>query len=497
MRPSKSLQRSCIAKPVGLAIALSLAGCGGDDPTNNLNNNSNNNSVEINDLALLNRVLATNADIAFAEYSDAVTTAQTLSSAIDRLIATPTDENFRAAKQAWLTAREPYGQTEVYRFRASPIDDSDYDASNGEDGPEGDINAWPLGEGLIDYVVTGTDFGADQVGVSGHMTGVSDPNAVDDNIISDTSITIDAGLLANTATADDERDVLAGYHAIEFLLWGQDLNADGSADTLMSRDGTSGQRPFTDYANDATCTSGPTTNADATLCTRRGQFLRVAMDKLLADLTTVRDAWAAGSSYRTAFTNAPDLATAKGRLLEILTGMGTLSEGELAGERMQIALSANSQEDEHSCFADNTHRDIWLNAEGVSNSFRGSYAGYDSDADGVDDAVDSAVDGYGIDEYLRAVGKPDLTMEIEAALDTTEANYGMIDANARAGKPVDMVIMDLSGPDARPVRDTIIALNAQAAAIAKIATELGLGDVSDVIDPDASECNTADPTSGC
>lgn len=493
MQINNSTMNIIMAASAAVALALSLTACGGEDTTSNANNNA----VDINDLGLLIQVLATNADIAFAEYSDVVSTAQSLSTAIDTLIATPTGASFRAAKQAWLTAREPYGQTEVYRFRASPVDDSDYDASNGEDGPEGDINAWPLGEGLIDYVVSGTDFGADQVGVSSHMTGVTDPNLPGDNIVSDTSITIDAALIANTTTADDERDVLAGYHAIEFLLWGQDLNADGSGDTLMSRDATSGHRPFTDYATDATCTSGPTTNADATLCMRRGQFMRVAMDKLLADLITVRDAWGPGSSYRAAFTNAPDLATGKAKLVEILTGMGTLSEGELAGERMQIALSANSQEDEHSCFADNTHRDIWLNAEGVSNSFRGSYAGYDSDADGLDDATTNAVDGYGLDDYLKAVGKTDLATDIEAALATTETNYAMIDANARAGKPVDVVIMDLSGADAKPMRDTIVSLNGQASKIAAIATELGLGDASAVIDPDASECDTADPTSGC
>ncbi|MEM7678030.1 MAG: imelysin family protein, partial [Myxococcota bacterium] len=329
--------------------------------------------TEINDLSLLRHVLETNADIAFAAYSDAVDTAEALKAAVDALVAAPTQANLDAAKAAWLASREPYGQTEVYRFRASPIDDTDYNPANGEDGPEGDINAWPLGEALIDYVVSGTDFTADQIGVTEHSTGVVDPNSPTDNIISDTSITIDEALISNTATADDERDVISGYHAVEFLLWGQDLNADGNADTLDSRDSTPGNRPFTDYLQDTNCTSGPTANADGTICTRRAQFLQTATNKLLADLRSVRDAWATGSSYRTAFTTVNDLDAAKGRLLEILTGMGTLSEGELAGERMQISLSGNSQEDEHSCFSDNTHRDIWLNAEGVSNSFRGVY----------------------------------------------------------------------------------------------------------------------------
>jgi len=482
-------------KFVGLAsvmlagFGVMIAACGDDDDPAG--------PTEINDLALIRQVLATNADIAFAAYSDAVTTAQALKSAVDTLVAAPTQANLDAAESAWLAAREPYGQTEVYRFRASPIDDTDYNAANGEDGPEGDINAWPLGEALIDYVVSGTDFTADQIGVTSHSTGVTDPNSPTDNIISDTTITIDEALISNTATADDERDVISGYHAIEFLLWGQDLNADGSADTLDSRDATPGNRPFTDFLQDENCTSGPTANTDGTICTRRGQFLQVATDKLLADLQSVRDAWATGASYRTAFTTVDDIEAAKGRLLEILTGMGTLSEGELAGERMQISLSGNSQEDEHSCFSDNTHRDIWLNAEGVSNAFRGVYAGYDSTADGTDDATGSAVDGYGIDDYLNDIGQSALATSVSMALNATQTAYQAIDANARSGKPVDVVIMNLSGEDARPMRDTIVALNGQSTQIARIAVELGLGTAEDVVDPDASECNTADPTAGC
>ena len=117
-------------------------------------------------------------------------------------------------------SREPYGQTEVYRFRASPIDDTNYDPSDGEDGPEGDINAWPLGEALIDYVKQGSDFGPDQIGVTSHRDRGAGSDSADENIINNADIPIDKELLGNTATAEDERDVLAGYHAIEFLALG-------------------------------------------------------------------------------------------------------------------------------------------------------------------------------------------------------------------------------------------------------------------------------------
>ena len=469
--------------------AASADGTGGTDGT------YGGSAVEHN-LEQLQMVLQTNADIAFAAYSDSVTTAQDLSAAIDALVADPTEQNLESAKAAWLVSREPYGQTEVYRFRASPIDDTNYDPSDDEDGPEGDINAWPLGEGLIDYVAIGTDFGDDQVNVSGHQTGVPDP-IPDNNIINSVDIDIDADLISNTATAEDEHDVIAGYHAIEFLLWGQDLNADGSADTIDNRDGTPGQRPVTDFALDEACTSGDVVNGAPELCQRRGKYLQVAVAKLIDDLTQVRDGWAPGAEYRTAFTTAEDIDTAKAKLLEILVGMGTLSEGELAGERMQIALSANSQEDEHSCFSDNTHRDIWLNAEGVSNAYFGDYAGYDSTLDGSDDQTGNAVSGYGIDDYLTDLGLTDLDTAVSDALATTQANYTAIDAAARGGSPVDVQILDAAADAASAMRDTIVSLNAQSAQIANIAVDLDVGSAEDVVDPEASECDTTDPTAEC
>ena len=197
-------------------------------------------------------------------------------------------------------------------------------------------------------------------------------------------------------------------------------------------------------------------------------------------------------NYRDTFTTITSAADAQQKLTEILTGMGTLSEGELAGERMQIAFSSNSQEDEHSCFSDNTHRDIWLNAEGVSNSFYGSYAGYDSTLDGKDNVTTNAVDGYGIDEYLTEVGLAGIAVETTAALTLTEANYNLIDASARAGSPFDVLIM--SATETSPVAKTIKSLNAQSRLIQDAADELGLGVV---VEDDASDCNTQDPTTEC
>ncbi|MDZ7925438.1 MAG: imelysin family protein [Marinagarivorans sp.] len=433
-------------------------------------------------LTNVKKVVDTNADIALAVYSDAVDTAVALQAAIATFKATPTQTNLDAAQKAWLVAREPYGQSEVYRFRLSPIDSTNY---KDEDGAEGAINAWPLGEALIDYVKEGTDFGDDQVGVSEHASGVNYPTQ---NIIN-SSVVIDAALIANSATAKDEHDVISGYHALEFMLWGQDLNLDGSADTEDDREmstgmdilNSGGHRPLTDFTTDQ-------------YAARRFQFLEVVAQKLVDDLTAVRDGWKLGATYRTAFTAVTTEAEAKQKLLEILTGMGTLSEGELAGERMQISFSSGSQEDEHSCFSDNTHRDIWLDAEGISNSYYGDYAGYDSTLNGEDNVITRAVNGYGLDDYLVDAGLTTLAVELKTAFTLTETSYKEIDASARAGTPVDNLIIT-NRTATNPMYKTIVALNAQATKIAKLAEALGID--GDVVDGGASECDTTNPTATC
>lgn len=456
-----------------ITSASLLIACGGDSK-------SSDSSIQ--------KLLNTNADIAYASYSDSVTTAKQLKTALTALKDDPTAETLAAAKKAWLVSREPYGQTEVYRFRNSPIDSLDV---------EGDINAWPLGEALIDYVKTNaSDFGDDQVGVTANDVGINGNGAVTaayaeanqtQNIIGNTNIVIDSDLLEKSLSAVDEHDVITGYHAIEFLLWGQDLNTnnqnttDGTDRNLaINTTSAGGQRPLTDFTTDA--------NAS-----RRHQYLEVVVDKLIADLEAVATEWAPGATYRTQFTTITSDADANAKLAEILTGMGTLSEGELAGERMQIALSANSQEDEHSCFSDNTHRDIWLDAEGVSNSFTGTYGGYDSDLDGTDDAG-TKVSGYGLDDYLASLNLEEKSETLATALAATEAGYKAIDLAARNGQPFDVLIMDDVRSATGPVAVTIKALNAQATIIQSIATELKLGTV---VEEDASDCDTTDPLTEC
>ncbi len=441
-----------------IASASLLMACGSDSDDNAASAES--------------RLLESNAQIAYAVYSDSVTTAKQLQDALATFKEESSAENLIAAKKAWLVSREPYGQSEVYRFREGPID-------NETNGTEGDLNAWPLGEALIDYVaVNGSDFDNGQVEVVANSAGINSNGAVDGTIseqnIIQSDVVINSDLFnGNSATNADESDVITGYHAIEFLLWGQDLNTTGNGTNGANRETAvktgefdhGGQRPLTDF----------TTDADAA---RRHQYLEVVVAKLITDLETVQIQWAPNASHRTDFVDASDSVKTTAKITNILQAMGTLSYGELAGERMQVAYGGNSQEDEHSCFSDNTHRDVWLNAEGVSNSYYGDYAGYDSNQDGIDDVTTNQVTGYGFDDYLKDKGFSNLNGLIETALTDTQTQYTAIDTAARAGEPFDVLIMDAKRDNSNPINTTINALKAQSNGFISAAEELGLGTVA-------------------
>jgi putative iron-regulated protein len=410
---------------VALLVACSLTACvddGDDGQAGALGEKGVNGTNGVSTFVTRDDVLKTNANIAYAAYSDSLIAAQSLRTAISTFVATPNADTMNAAKKAWLDSREPYGQTEVYRFRVGPIDALKADGTIGEEGegPEGKINAWPLGEAMIDYVAGEVD------GIAGPETPA---NALANNIIANTADfpTINAAAIAGAFEyGEDERNVTTGYHAIEFLLWGQDLNEDFSG--AGDRDSSGGQRPVTDYALDGACTSGAGHNVTPITCTRRGQYLTAVADLLIADLEPIVDAWepVEGSHYNT-FIAGGDESLAK-----ILEGMGRLSFGELAGERINIALTTDSQEDEHSCFSDNTHRDIFLNAKGVQNTFNAQYTRIDGEV----------ISGASIYDLLVVGGKHELANTLRGSLEATMSAAAVIDTKAKTGTPFDVLIQE-------------------------------------------------------
>ena len=340
-------------------LSLSVTGCGSD---NNNSATTDEPTTQEKSITAMNKAsaLTTYADIALSNYTDALNDAKSLNTALDNFVASPTEGNINLAKEAWKTARISYGTTEIFRLSNGPIDAEEGFATQWGT-PEGQLNAWPLDENMIDYTTDalGTTTSGNIIDTKGSFT----PSGSESTTVDVTTITKD--VLSELNENGGDANVATGYHAIEFLLWGQDQDyADFTADTITNGATTAGQRELTDYTSAA--------NAD-----RRKAYLVAASELIIDDLQSMVDAWSAGAgTYREAFLGAGTNAiTTDTALKQVFSGMGTFIKSELANERMAVAILTPSEEDEHSCFSDNTHVDIDKNYRGFVNILKGEYKG--------------------------------------------------------------------------------------------------------------------------
>lgn len=379
-------------------------------------------------------VVATYADIGAAAYGDSLTTAEALSRAVDALIATPTTDTLAAARAAWIAARVPYMQTEAFRFANPVVDDW-----------EGGVNSWPLDEGLIDYVDPSYG-GATDENEAAVLNVIATPTfALSGRTIDAKTIT--PALLRDTLheAGGAEANVATGYHAIEFLLWGQDLNGTGPG---------AGNRPATDFAKGADCTNGN--------CDRRAAYLRAATDLLVADLREMAAAWAPGGAARAVVTANP----VEG-LSIILKGMGSLSYGELAGERMRLGLMLNDPEEEQDCFSDNTHNSHYYDGVGIRNVYLGRY----TRVDGTEVSGPSLAD-------LVASRDPGLDADLRERLDTSVSALAAIKAAAEGGMAYDMMLAPGNTKGETLIMTAVTALIEQTQGIERAVAALDLGQVA-------------------
>ncbi|AIL32903.1 imelysin family protein [Basilea psittacipulmonis] len=310
--------------------------------------------------------LNTYAALAYANYHDSLEDAKKLKVAIDAFAANPTEDTYQKARQAWLVARESYGQSEIFRLSQGPIDAEEGWVAEKYGNLEGQINAWPLDENMIDYTVDadGQLTGHNIIQSKGDYTpGGEKPTAVNIDKIT-------PEVLTELNENGGEANVASGYHAIEFLLWGQDQDYANFVEDKVTHGATvAGQRPLSDFTTDK-------------FAARRLEYLKAAANKLVDDLTLVTSAWDPKTGeYRAALTHQLKGDDAKKNipyeesLRNIFIGMGQFVKSELANERIAVAVLTPSEEDEHSCFSDNTHRDIDANFQGFVNVFRGTYQG--------------------------------------------------------------------------------------------------------------------------
>jgi len=264
-----------------------------------------------------NKLAESYANLVSNYYEETAKKTNSMLLAINDFLNDPNEFSLENAKNKWISAREVYGITEAFRFYGGPIDGTNV---YGEEGPEGLINSWPLNEAYIDYVEGNPEAG----------------------IINNLLYQINRNTIIASNQSDDDADVSTGWHAIEFLLWGQDTSID-----------TSGQRKFSDYV------PGNEIN------NRRRDYLLKVSELLVEHINWLNNQWKPNGVGREGFLSKEDPGGA------ILTGIATLSGFELSSERIATALDSGDPEDEHSCFSDQTHLDIRANFNGIKNIYLG------------------------------------------------------------------------------------------------------------------------------
>jgi putative iron-regulated protein len=358
------------------------------------------------------------ADIAEAGYADSLAEAKNLKTAVETLIKEPTDANLKAARAAWLAARIPYMQTEAFRFGNAIVDDW-----------EGKVNSWPLDEGLIDYVSA-------EYGDSSPENDLYVANVIANTKIKIGGEEVDTSKITKELLAEKlqeaggvESNVATGYHAIEFLLWGQDLNGTGPG---------AGNRPATDF-DPKSCTGGH--------CDRRAQYLAAATDLLVDDLAWMAEQWGPEGAARKAVMADGGQAG----LVAIFKGLGSLSYGEMAGERIKLGLLIHDPEEEHDCFSDNTHASHYYDAKGMQNVYLGTYTRTDG----------SVVKGPSPSDLVRAKSA-EADKRTLASIEETMKRMDAIVQRAAAGEAYDQMIGEGNAQGNATVDAAIGALVAQA-----------------------------------
>lgn len=342
-------------------------------------------------------VVESYAAAAHQRYAEVHSLADRLLVAARALVEDPTEARLVGARQAWIEARQAYGTTEVLRFYNGPID-------RPQGGVETLLNAWPLDESYLDAVAEGCLGGI-----------VCSP---------ETYPHLSKELFAVWNERGGEANVCTGWHAVEFLLWGQDLDADGPGD-----------RPVSDFV------VGGEPNAS-----RRGQVLLLLTEMIVDHLAMLEAEWAPDlPNYAAAFRALPGERTVR----SMLTGMIVLSGFEMAGERLAVAYETQDPEQEHSCFSDTTHLDFAANQTGLIEVWGGRRDG---------------------DVGLRALveaSDPDLAELLDRQLGES------LDRIRAIPVPFDQALIDSNNGGRARILEALLALEAQSESLATAALALG------------------------
>jgi putative iron-regulated protein len=264
------------------------------------------------------------SNIAEAASRSALSQGVALKEAVSAFVKDPKAETHLLAKVSWMRARLPFLQSGF----------SHVIAESGKVGSDisNRLNGWPIDLGHIDYTCL--------------MAG--------GNIISSKEKypTITSELLRSMNLKAGESDFTTGYHVIEFLLWGEDLDKESS-----------GKRSFKDYDKN-----------NSELAKRRADYLLTCCDLLIQDLEDLVSEWDTESknNLRSSLESMPsDQAIIK------ILGMVSFLADDLAKSQIGSIISKSATFKEQSTFSDTTHFDFLHTVAGISNLAAGAYVGLD------------------------------------------------------------------------------------------------------------------------
>lgn len=358
-------------------------------------------------------------------YLESLEAARRLFETLKTLVASPSEASHAAAKVAWIEAHRIYSRTEVLRFGNPNVD-----------AWETRVNAWPVDEGFLDYVSPRYVYEGGNPHALYNLIGTDFQIAPSFIVEARSEMDPKAGVYRGFT--DNETNVATGFHAIEFLLWGQDLNLSPKA---------AGERPHTDYLLGEGGTGGN--------IKRRGEYLLAVGGILVSDLLEAVQDWDPENPtlYSKAFRELP----LEIRLDRIILGMGGLSNAELAGERIQVALLASDQEEEQSCFSDTTHLALQENALCIESL----YFGRDDLSGG------RVVEGPSLSSLVAKMD-PGLDLRLRSEFAATRATAERVVKHAETVEPFDRMIQSGNMTGRELLNEWIAALKTQTVSIEAI-----------------------------
>jgi putative iron-regulated protein len=179
---------------------------------------------------------------------------------------------------------------------------------------------------------------------------------------------------------------------------------------------------------------------------------------LVDDLSWMVKQWGAEGEARKAVTGNVDAG-----ISAIVTGLGSLSYGELAGERMKLGLMLHDPEEEHDCFSDNTHNSHYYDVVGMQAVYSGSYRRING----------TTMTGPGLGAII-AKAAPDLDREMKAKLTATHDAMLKLKQRAETVERYDQMLAEGNAEGGAVVQAAIDKLTDQTRTLERIVAALKL-----------------------